>query len=123
MSPLLVICVGIAGGLGSGLRYLTENALPGRLRARFPWGTATVNIIGSLTLGVLVGFSTTVLPGPCVAILGTGLIGGYTTFSTSSLETVRLLQYRRHRSAALNGLGILIACVTLAFAGFVATSL
>jgi CrcB protein len=107
--------------VGSGLRYVTDNMLPGRLRARFPWGTATVNLIGSLILGIIVGLSTTVLPEPWVTILGTGLIGGYTTFSTASLETVRLLHDRRYRSAALNGLGILIACIALAFAGFAAT--
>lgn len=119
MSVLLAVGVGLAGGVGSGLRYLTDNALPERVRAWFPWGTVTVNLIGSLVLGILAGLSSTVLPEPWVTILGTGLIGGYTTFSTASLETVRLLHDRRHRAAVFNGLGVLIACVALAFVGFI----
>lgn len=88
-------------------------------RARFPWGTATVNLLGSLALGVLVGFSTSLVSDQWVTIFGTGLLGGYATFSTASLETVRLLHDRHHRAAGLYALGVLAACVGLSLIGFI----
>lgn len=117
MTPLLMLAVAAAGGIGSALRYLTDNALPARIRRIFPWGTAAVNLIGSFALGVLTGAATTWLPHDWLTILGIGLLGGYTTFSTASLETIRLLHDRRNRAAALNGLGVLIACTALAILG------
>lgn len=119
---LLLVSVGIAGGIGSGLRYLTDNAFPRRLQARFPWGTVAVNLVGSLALGLLVGLTSHVSSEPWVIILGTGLIGGYTTFSTASLATVRLLHERRYGAAIINGLGVLVACVALSVVGIAITS-
>ena len=122
MTPLLVLAVAAAGGIGSALRYLTDNALPARVRQAFPWGTAIVNLTGSFVLGALTGTATTWLPHDWLTILGTGLIGGYTTFSTASLETIRLLHDRRRRATALNGLGVLAACVALATLGLAITA-
>lgn len=122
VSPLLVLAVAGAGGIGAALRYLVDNALPQRVRERFPAGTALVNLTGSFALGVVAGLGSGVLPDPWAVILGTGLLGGYTTFSTASLETVRLLlEQRRPTVAVLNGIGMLVACVALAAAGYAAT--
>lgn len=120
MSALTVLAVALAGGLGSALRYLTDNALPARLRARFPWGTALVNLTGSLLLGLLAGTASHGLPSFWTDVLGIGVIGGYTTFSTASIETVRLALEQRHWASMFNSLGILTACVALALLGYLA---
>lgn len=120
MTPLLVMALAGMGAIGSALRYLTDNALPARVRRRFPWGTAAVNLTGSLALGAITGAATGGLPEVWSTILGTGLIGGYTTFSAASLETIRLMHDRRQWAAAVYGLGTLAGCVALAAIGLVA---
>lgn len=117
MNALLLLAVAAAGGVGSALRYLTDNCLPIAVRRRFPWGTAAVNLIGSFVLGALTGASARWLPEVWLTILGTGLIGGYTTFSTASLETIQLARDRRLYAALLNGFGMLVGCVALALIG------
>lgn len=111
----LLFAVSVAGGIGSALRYLVDNLVPRGARSPYPWGTTLVNVTGSFVLGVLTGL--TVVPEPWQLIFGTGLIGGYTTFSTASLETVRLLADRRPGAAALNGVGLVAVCVLAATAG------
>lgn len=118
MSALSVLAVALAGGIGSALRYLADNAVPAKLRARFPWGTALVNLTGSLLLGMLVGLASVGLSGFWAEVLGIGLLGGYTTFSKSSVETVRLALERRVTAAVLYGFGVLAACILLGFLGY-----
>ena len=87
------VVVAIGGGVGALLRYGVEGAVAPRQRTPFPLSTLVVNLIGSLFLGVLVG---TALDGHVSArwllFLGTGIIGGFTTFSTFTYETVRLVE-------------------------------
>jgi CrcB protein len=84
----------------------------------YPVGTTVINITGSLLLGLLAGLTTgQVLPDQWQLIVGTGLLGGYTTFSAASFETIRLINYRRYVAAALNGLGMLIASTGAAAIG------
>ena len=84
---MILLLTGIAGALGAVLRYGVDAAL-GRLHTLpLPIGTWTINVTGSLALGVLSGWQ---LPADLVAVLGTGLCGGFTTFSTASVEAVRL---------------------------------
>ena len=81
-------------------------------------GTALINIGGSLVLGFLAGLTlSAVPPQEWELILGTGIMGGYTTFSTASVETMRLVQIREYRLAALNGFGVLIAPVIVGLGG------
>ncbi len=84
---LLLVALGAA--VGAPLRYLTDRLIRSRHPSAFPWGTLAVNVTGSLLLGFLVG-----LPAdPAVmALLGTGLCGALTTYSTFSYETLRLAQ-------------------------------
>ena len=86
-----LILVGVGGGAGSALRYLT-----GRLvqQGTFPWATFTVNVAGSFIIGILAakltqtgGYSDT-----CKLLFITGFCGGFTTFSAFSLENINLLQ-------------------------------
>lgn len=116
---VLAIAIALAGGLGSVLRYLVDHSLPERLRERFPWGTTTVNLTGSLALGLVTGYS---LDHPVMTIVAVGLLGGYTTFSTASLESIRLVARKRYVAALLHGPGVLIAGTMLAIAGIVIAS-
>jgi CrcB protein len=83
-----------------------------------PWGTITINLTGSFLLGLITGLATThLLPESVHLIIGAGFLGGYTTFSTASFETIRLLQERKWVAGGLNGLGVLIAATALAALG------
>lgn len=115
MNPLVFLGAALAGGLGASLRLLLDGIVRSRSRSDgMPWGTIVVNVSGSLLLGLLLGLATaSVFSEEWVHILGVGLLGGYTTFSTASFETVRLLQQRRLGAALVNGLGVL-AVTTLA---------
>lgn len=114
MSLLLALAVAAAGGIGAALRYLADNALPAKVRARYPWGIAVVNLTGSFALGAL----TAILPGVWLTILGTGLLGGYTTFSTAAVDAARLLMERRITAGVIGTLATLVGCIALAAAGY-----
>lgn len=115
MTPLLFLALALAGGVGAMSRF----ALDGVIRARpAPWGTITINLSGSLALGILTGLAAaSLLPDPWLAIAGAGFLGGYTTFSTASVETVRILQERRWGAGIAVGLGTLVAATLLAGLG------
>lgn len=86
MTPLLSVAIG--GALGASARYLTGLAALRLFGAGFPWGTLTVNVIGSLLMGlafVLIGQGGRLSP-----LVMTGLLGGFTTFSAFSLDAVAL---------------------------------
>lgn len=118
MTPLLFIGTALAGGVGAALRFFLDGLVKARTRAAFPYGTALVNLTGSFALGVLAGVAANGWLAPEVAaVVGVGLLGGYTTFSTASVETVRLAQEGRYRAAVVNGLGVLVACTLAALAG------
>lgn len=122
MTPLLFIAIAVAGGLGAAARFVLDGVVRARTGSRttFPVGTFLINASGSLLLGLVVGLTTAqLLPETLHAIVGAGFLGGYTTFSTASFETVRLLQERRLGAAALNGLGMLVVCVVLATTGLI----
>lgn len=114
---VLVIAVAAGGGIGAGCRFLVDSMIKDRVSTPFPVGTVMINLSGSLLLGVLAGWATTGLPIAVETVAGTGFLGGYTTFSTASVETARLLQQRRYGSALSNGLGSMIAAALLAWLG------
>jgi len=93
---LLLVVLG--GAVGAASRHLTDRAIRTRLDPVFPWGTLVVNIAASLLLGILTG-AATALPSQWYAVLGTGLAGALSTYSTFGYETVRLIQDRAHRHA------------------------
>lgn len=113
-----VLVVAVAGGLGAALR-LTVNALVHRrVSTSYPVALFGVNVTGSFTLGLLSGLLTAhVLPGTVGAYLGAGLVGGFTAFSTTSFQTMRLLQERRYGLAVLNSFGMLAGAVLAAALG------
>ena len=124
MSPLLFVGVSIAGGFGASLRLVVDGLLRSRLSAASVWSTTVINVSGSFALGfvtaVVLGG---VLPREYLPLIGTGLLGGYTTFSTASVETVRLLCRRRWIAAFASGFGMLALAVLGAGLGFALGSL
>ncbi len=110
-----LLVIGAGGALGAILRFLTSEAVshsrwaqPSRvLGSSFPWGTLVVNLTGCLAIGVATGlcYRRLLLHPDLRAFLLVGLLGGYTTFSTFSLETLELLRDGDHLPALINGLG------------------
>jgi len=118
VSPLLLVAVAAAGGIGAAARFVVDGLVKDRLGSAYPWGTTVINVSGSFALGLVTGLALQAVVAPeWKAVLGTGLLGGYTTFSTASVETVRLLAAGRRGAAVANGLGMLVACVGVASLG------
>lgn len=103
--------------IGAPLRYLTDRAVQSRHDSLFPWGTFSVNLIGCLVLGGLSGAGLAV-PAPLSALLGTGLCGALTTYSTFSYETLRLIERRAYFYAAMNVVTTVVACLGAALLGY-----
>jgi CrcB protein len=114
----LVFGVALAGALGAPARYLIDGFVQNRTRGPFPWGTFLINAVGSFLLGVLTGLSLHhgLAKAPKV-VLGTGFCGAFTTFSTFSYETVRLLEDGARREAVLHVAGSLAVGLLAAGAG------
>lgn len=106
----------VGGGLGAGGRYLLDGAIMKGRTGAFPLGILVVNIVGSFLLGVLTGLGSAIAPA-WVSIVGVGVLGGFTTFSTVSVETVLLGQRGRRDWAWTNLLGSLALCVVAASLG------
>lgn len=125
MSVGLLVAVACGGLVGAPARYLLDSAISRRVRSDLFWGTFVVNVSGSFLLGLLSGLTLAHhLPPVDEALLGTGFCGAYTTFSTFTFETVRLLQDGRAMAAAANVaasvvLGLLGAAGGLALGLFV----
>ena len=105
---LLWICVG--GALGTGARYLLSSWALQQLGPAFPYGTLAVNVIGSFLLGAVMhlGVTTQTISPTARLVLGTGVMGGFTTYSTFNYETLQYLEEDAWLLAALNVLGTLL---------------
>lgn len=118
--PLLLV-VALAGGVGAVARLLVDGEVRRRLGDDRPWGTALVNLSGSLLLGLVAGLAAGgLLPPAAQVVVGTGFLGGYTTFSTAAVEAVRLALGGHRRAAVLHAAGQLAAGVLLAGCGLLA---
>lgn len=111
----------VGGMVGAPLRYLADRAVQARHDSRLPWGTMSVNLVGCLLLGALTGAGTA-LPGPLLALLGTGLCGALTTYSTFSYETLRLAEQKAYFSASVNVIVSVVAGLGAALLAHVTTS-
>lgn len=115
MSVLVVLGICVAGGLGAGLRFLIDGLIAERHALPMPIGTLMINVSGSFALGLLSGALTA--DHPLLAILGLGLCGGFTTFSTAMLEAAQLVRGHRYGLAALQATSMIVLCVAAAALG------
>lgn len=115
---MIFVAVMFGGGIGAALRFTADRLLRART-GLFPWPTLLVNVTGSFALGLLAGAVAVSSP-VLLAFLGPGVLGGYTTFSTASVETLTLLRERAWLKAAGYAFGGLAASVAAAAAGWVA---
>lgn len=95
---MIMVITALAGGLGGGCRFLVDSLVSARSRSSVPLGTLVVNVSACFLLGLVTG----ILPGDAVymrLILGVGFLGGYSTFSTASVEAARLFIAGRPRAA------------------------
>ncbi|HSF38686.1 MAG TPA: fluoride efflux transporter CrcB [Thermoanaerobaculia bacterium] len=113
MARFLWICLG--GAIGTGARYLLSGWLLRAAGAAFPWGTLAVNVLGSFLLGLLmeVSLTTDLLPPTLRLALATGVMGGFTTYSTFNYETLRFFQEDAWLLGFLN-LGATVAACLIA---------
>lgn len=116
---LLALGVAVAGGIGAGCRFVIDGLVRARVATRFPAGTMIINLSGSFLLGLLAGLVTAGLPSQALILAGTGFLGGYTTLSSASVETLRLIQERQPAAVVVNGLGMVAVATALAFLGLI----
>ncbi|MDP5226788.1 MULTISPECIES: fluoride efflux transporter CrcB [Arthrobacter] len=115
---MIGLWLALAGGVGAVARFMLDGAVRRRWPTDFPFATLLINVTGSFALGLLAGAVAAHHLGPeALLIAGTGFLGGYTTFSTASLETVRLLHNREPLRAVLYGIGGAGVCLLAAWAG------
>jgi CrcB protein len=118
---MMVLAVSAGAGLGAIARCLVDVAVQRRTGATWPAGTLVVNVTGSLALGILVGLGLRHgLGDPVRTVIGTGVIGGYTTFSTFAHDTVRMIDDRSTRHAVTHMVTNLVAGLAAATAGLIA---
>ncbi len=119
-----VLWVSGAGSVGAVARFVVDGAVRTRTSGRVPIGTMAINLSGSLLLGFLTGLALFHgAPSEVVLVAGTGFCGGYTTFSTVSFETVRLLNQGEVRAALVTGGGTLVGALAAAAAGLALAAL
>lgn len=113
------VLVFTGGGLGAMLRYWMQGAVHDRMGADFPYGTLSVNVAGCFLIGLLMTtLEERFLAAPEFrAFLIIGFLGGYTTFSTFSYETLALVRDGEYLPALANAGGTLLSCLTATWAG------
>ena len=116
---LLMIALGAA--VGAPARYLTDRAIQSRHGSVMPWGTLSVNVMGSLVLGALTGAGTAVSPS-VLALLGAGFCGAFTTYSAFSFETWRLIEEECYAAAVANVMASIAAALAAVVVGYAASA-
>jgi len=117
-----LLWVSLGGAIGSGARYLLSGWVLARLGPGFPWGTLAVNVGGSfllaflMTAGMLTGHPSATFR----LALGTGVLGGFTTYSTFNYETLVYLREEAAGLAAANVGATVVGCLVAGWLGFVA---
>lgn len=115
---MIAILISLFGGVGASTRFIADGLLRSILGRRFPWATMIINVIGSFILGLVVGVTIAHPETKNIElIIGTGFCGGFTTFSTATFESIRLLQEKRYVSFWLQFLGNFLLCLAVAGVG------
>ena len=117
MSAPVFLLVMLGGGIGAVLRFTIDGLITSRIASSYAWGTFVINATGSFLLGLLTGLSdSSVLSVDWLAVLGGGVMGGYTTFGTAM---VHLVEDRAYGRAVFSALGMIVVTVLLALLGLV----
>ena len=113
--------IGLGGALGSMARFWLSLFVDGRIQSKFPWGTFLVNVIGSFVIGALAAVADQ--PGrfslsPAMRqLLMVGICGGFTTFSSFSIQTLELMRAGQLLYAAANVVGSVLLCLLAVWGG------
>lgn len=116
----MIALTALAGGLGAVLRFLLDGLITRGWAGRIPLGTLVINVSGSFALGLVVGWASDASASEMVLVIGTGLLGGYTTFSAASVEAVNLARsggWRAAAAAAVHAAGMLVLGLAAAWLG------
>ena len=118
--------IALGGALGSMARYASTNLVAGWLGGHFPWGTLAINVLGSFLIGI---FGATTGPGGRLFVSNdlrlfvmVGICGGYTTFSSFSLQTLDLIHDGAIGRAGLNVVGSVSLCLAAVWLGYLAAA-
>jgi CrcB protein len=116
---MMILYVALGGAIGSALRYLFMIKIAPLFGLEFPYGTMLINIIGSCLMGVLVGYMAKTLPhsNEFRAFAAVGILGGFTTFSAFSLDTVTLFERGQIAQAGLYVAASMVISVLALMAG------
>lgn len=120
---MIGLWIAVAGGAGAAARFIADGELTRRLRPGLPVATLIINVTGALLLGFLTGWALAGGSADVRAVLGTGFLGGFTTFSTASVELVRLVRAERRPAAVLLAVSMLLLSVFAASLGLVLAAL
>ncbi len=114
-----VLLIAFGGAIGTLLRYLTSLMATRWLGSEFPYGTLIVNLVGAFFIGLVqqLGTEALIIPDDARLFLTTGIMGGLTTYSTFSYETVRLMQIGAWNQAWINITVTTVVCLSLCFLG------
>lgn len=118
MNHLLLVVLG--GGIGAGLRHLSATAALRIMGPNFPWGTFFVNVVGSLTMGLFIGWLVKRTGGSSQEIrlfFATGILGGFTTFSAFSLDAANLVERGANIAALSYVMGSVFISIFAVFIG------
>lgn len=117
MPPLFLVMIG--GAIGAGFRYQTGIIVLRQFGPGFPYGTWLINLIGGLLMGVLAGFlaRSPIDGGPVRLFVGVGILGGFTTFSSFSLETFNMIARGQYGSATFYAASSVIGSVLMLMIG------
>lgn len=126
MNPASYLLIAVGGAIGSVGRAWVGMVAARSLGMSFPWGTMIINVLGSAVIGIVAATalspSRTVISPELRIFLMVGFCGGFTTFSSFSLQTFELLRDGRAGAALANVLGSVLLCIAAAAAGYFATA-
>jgi CrcB protein len=119
MTPMIILAVALGGGVGAVIRFFVASTIQSAAWPGYPWGIFVVNITGGFAMGLIVELSALrmQLTPEMRAFLTTGVLGGYTTFSTFSLDSVLLIERGNYGSAAIYIVGSTLLSILALFAG------
>src|SRR5262245_46216970 len=113
-----ILLIALGGALGSVARYAVGTTIQRLAGGAMPWGTVTVNLVGSFLIAVIVhGSARGAVPPEARLFLATGIMGGFTTYSSFNHETIHLLQSGSPALAALNVCATVLGCLLAGGAG------